>query len=367
MFKLSKAITLTVLLIFGSIGYNFLPALFIYLFPQITWTHSPIVSTIVGVIVGFIISLFISKPIEKAVGSLQEYVETLNASYILFGTVGAILGLIVAWLLSIGLIALNFPVFSDVIPLILTVVLAYFGFGFFSSRREEIRRLFMQRSEEVNDNQVLPNNEGDNFHKYKVLDTSVIIDGRILDIVQSGFIEGVFVVSHYVLQELQHIADSSDSLKRVRGRRGLDILNALQKEERVTVEMDESEIPEAEEVDIKLIYLAKNLDGVVMTNDYNLNKVSEFHNVQVLNINELANALKPVVIPGESMRVLIVKEGTERQQGVAYLDDGTMVVVEEGKFHINEQKDVIVTSALQTNAGRMIFAKLADEQRVIGN
>lgn len=367
MITLSKAITLTVLLIFGSIGYNFLPALFIYLFPQIMWTHSPIISTIVGVVVGFIISLFISKPIEKAVGRLQEYVETLNASYILFGTVGAILGLIVAWLLSIGLIALNFPVFSDVLPLILTVILAYFGFSFFSSRREEIRRLFMQRSEEVEDNQVLSSNEGDNFHKYKVLDTSVIIDGRILDIVQSGFIEGVFVVSHYVLQELQHIADSSDSLKRVRGRRGLDILNALQKEDRVTVEMDESEIPEAEEVDIKLIYLAKNLDGVVMTNDYNLNKVSEFHNVQVLNINELANALKPVVIPGESMRVLIVKEGTERQQGVAYLDDGTMVVVEEGKFHINEQKDVIVTSALQTNAGRMIFAKLADEQRAIGN
>ena len=169
MIKLSKAITLTVLLIFGSIGYNFLPPLFIYLFPQITWTHSPIISTIVGVVIGFIVSFFISKPIEKAVGRIQDYVETLNASYILFGTVGAILGLIVAWLLSIGLIALNFPVFSDVLPLIFTVVLAYFGFGFFSTRREEIRRLFMQRSEELNDNQVLPSNDGDNFHKYKVL------------------------------------------------------------------------------------------------------------------------------------------------------------------------------------------------------
>ena len=225
----------------------------------------------------------------------------------------------------------------------------------------------MERSEEYEDNQVLERKEGENYQKYKVLDTSVIIDGRILEVIQSGFIEGVFVVSYHVLQELQHIADSSDSLKRVRGRRGLDILNALQKEERVTVEMDEHEIPEAEEVDMKLVHLAKKLDGVVVTNDYNLNKVAEFQNVQVLNINELANALKPVVIPGETMRVLIVKAGTERSQGVAYLDDGTMVVVEEGKHHLNEQKDVIVTSSLQTNAGRMIFAKMEDEQRTIDN
>ncbi len=367
MFTLSKLIALAVVLIFGSIGYNFLPLLFVYLFPQIPWTHSPIISLAVGIVVGLIVSIFVSKPIEKAIRRLQDYFDTLNLSYILFGTVGAIIGLVAAWLVSMGLIAFNLPVLRDVVPLIITVAFAYIGFSFFSSRREEIRRLFMQRSEEIKENQVLDRKEGDNFHKYKILDTSVIIDGRILDIVQSGFIEGVFVVSHYVLQELQHIADSSDSLKRVRGRRGLDILNALQKEERVTVEMDEHDIPEAEEVDMKLVHLAKKLDGVVMTNDYNLNKVSEFHNVQVLNINELANALKPVVIPGESMNVLIVKEGTERQQGVAYLDDGTMVVVEDGKFHINEHKEVIVTSALQTNAGRMIFAKLSDEQRAIGD
>ncbi len=365
MFSLSKVIALAVILIFGSIGYNFLPLLFIYLFPQTLWTHSPIISLIVGLVIGLIISLFVSKPIEKALLRVQEYVETLNVSYILFGMVGAIIGLVVAWLVSLGLIAFNFPVLRDVVPLIITVAFAYIGFSFFSSRREEIRRLFLQRSEEVKENQVLDRNVGENYHKYKVLDTSVIIDGRILDIVQSGFIEGVFVVSHYVLQELQHIADSSDSLKRVRGRRGLDILNALQKEERVTVEMDEHDLPEAEEVDMKLVHLAKKLDGVVMTNDYNLNKVAEFQNVQVLNINELANALKPVVIPGETMQVLIVKEGTERQQGVAYLDDGTMVVVEDGKHHINEQKEVIVTSALQTNAGRMIFAKLANGQRAI--
>lgn len=367
MFTLSKVIAIGIALVFGSIGYNFLPQLFIRLFPHIEWTHSPLVSMILGIIIGLIVSLFISKPIEKALQRFQDYMATLNVSYILFGTVGAIIGLIVAGLISLALIAFNLPILSDVVPLILILGFAYVGFGVGSSRREEIRRMFMARSEEIKENEVLDRNEGENYHKYKILDTSVIIDGRILEIVQSGFIEGVFVVSHYVLQELQHIADSSDSLKRVRGRRGLDILNALQKEERISVEMDDHELPESSEVDMKLVHLAKKIDGVVMTNDYNLNKVAEFQNVQVLNINELANALKPVVIPGESMHVLIVKEGTERAQGVAYLDDGTMVVVEDGKNHINEQRKVIVTSALQTNAGRMIFAKLENEQRNIGN
>lgn len=367
MFTLSKLIALAIVLVFGSIGYNFLPQLFLYIFPQFEWIQTSIFGLVIGIIIGLVISLFASKPIEKAIERLQEYISTLNVSYILFGTVGAILGLIVAGLVSIPLMAVNFPIVSDVVPIMLTFLFAYLAFGFGSSRREEIRRLFMSRSEDKEENQVLERKEDGNYQKYKILDTSVIIDGRILEVIQSGFVEGVFVVSYHVLQELQHIADSSDSLKRVRGRRGLDILNALQKEERISVEMDEQEIPEADEVDMKLVHLAKKLDGVVMTNDYNLNKVAEFQNVQVLNINELANALKPVVIPGESMRVLIVKEGTERSQGVAYLDDGTMVVVEEGKHHINEQKDVIVTSSLQTNAGRMIFAKLQEEQRSISN
>jgi len=365
MFSLSKLIGLAITLVFGSIGYNFLPDLFIYLFPQITWTHTSIFSMIVGLIIGFFASKLFSRPIEDAIYRVQDYVSTLNASYILFGTLGAIIGLVVAWLISLALIAFNLPVLRDVVPLIITVLFAYFGFSFGSSRREEIRRIFMPRSEEKEENGVLDRKEGENYRKYKVLDTSVIIDGRILDVIRSGFLEGVFVISFYVLKELQHIADSSDSLKRVRGRRGLDILNALQKEEGVTVKMDEHEIPESDEVDMKLVHLAKKLDGAVITNDYNLNKVAEFQNVPVLNINELANTVKPVVIPGETMRVLIVKEGTERSQGVAYLDDGTMVVVEEGKHHINEQLDVIVTSSLQTNAGRMIFAKLKDEQRAI--
>ena len=365
MFTLSKVIGLSIILIFGSTGYNLLPQLFETILPQVKWIQSPFVSMIIGTILGFLVSVVISKPIERALRKTQEHLATISASYIIYGTAGAIAGLILAWLISLPIVALNIVVVSNYVPIILSMIAAFIGFEFSSSRREEIRRLFMTRSEEKEDNEVLDRKEGDNFYKYKILDTSVIIDGRILEIIEAGFIEGVFVVSYHVLKELQHIADSSDSLKRVRGRRGLDILNALQKNERVEVKMDEHEIPEADEVDMKLVVLAKMLDGVVVTNDYNLNKVAEFQNVQVLNINELANALKPVVIPGEMMRVLIVKEGTERAQGVAYLDDGTMIVVEEGKHHINEQKDVIVTSSLQTNAGRMIFAKLANETRAI--
>lgn len=368
MFSMSKIIILGIMLIFGSIGFNFFPDLFIYLFPYTTWTHTSIFSMIVGVVIGFIVGIFVSDTIDKKMKNIQEYFASLNVSYILFGTLGAIIGLIVTWLLNASLLRpLSLPIISDVLTVIITVIGAYIGFEVFSSRREEIRHLFIPRSKEESNKKVLDRKDGEKYYKYKVLDTSVIIDGRILDIIQSGFLEGIFIVSSYVLQELQHIADSADSLKRVRGRRGLDILNALQKEEGITVKMDERQLAEIDEVDMKLVYLAKELDGAVVTNDYNLNKVSEFQNVPVLNINELANTLKPVVIPGETMRVQIVKEGTERAQGVAYLDDGTMVVVEEGKYHLNEIRDVVVTSALQTNAGRMIFAKFENGNQAISD
>ncbi|MDN6730608.1 MAG: PIN/TRAM domain-containing protein [Atopostipes suicloacalis] len=368
MFSMSKKILLGIMLIFGSIGSNFFPDLFIYLFPSSAWTHTSIFSMIVGVVLGFLVGIFISETIGRKIKKTQAFFDSLNVSYMLFGTLGAIIGLIITWLVNASLLRpLSLPIISDVLTVIITVVGAYIGFELFSSRREEIRRLFIPRSKEELNNEVLDRKDGERYYKHKVLDTSVIIDGRILDIIQSGFLEGVFVVSSYVLQELQHIADSADSLKRVRGRRGLDILNALQKETDITVKMDERQFAEIDEVDMKLVYLAKELDGAVVTNDYNLNKVAEFQNVPVLNINELANTLKPVVIPGETMRVQIVKEGTERAQGVAYLDDGTMVVVEEGKHHLNETRDVIVTSALQTNAGRMIFAKFKDEKQAISD
>lgn len=194
-----------------------------------------------------------------------------------------------------------------------------------------------------------------------LLDTSVIIDGRIADICKTKFIEGKFVIPRFILKELQAIADSSDSLKRNRGRRGLDILNKIQKSTNIGVKIHEADFPEVPEVDSKLVKLAKILNAKVFTNDYNLNKVAELQGVVVLNINELANALKPIVLPGEIMKVKIIKEGKEHSQGVAYLDDGTMIVVDNGKTRIGQACKVCVTSVLQTQAGRMIFAKLEKE------
>jgi uncharacterized protein YacL len=192
---------------------------------------------------------------------------------------------------------------------------------------------------------------------YKILDTSVIIDGRIADIAETGFLDGIIVTPQFVLRELQLVADSADSLKRNRGRRGLDILQRLQKVATLTIQIVEDDFPAVREVDLKLIELAKLYEGKIITNDFNLNKVAQLQGVQVLNINELANSLKPIVLPGETMRVFILKEGKEYNQGVAYLDDGTMVVVDNARKMIGKTIDVSVTSVLQTTAGKMIFGK----------
>ena len=195
----------------------------------------------------------------------------------------------------------------------------------------------------------------------KVIDTSVIIDGRIVDVCEAGFIEGTFIIPQFILQELQHIADSTDSLRRTRGRRGLDILHKIQKMTTITVKIVDEDFPQIKEVDAKLVALARLMGAKIITNDFNLNKVAELQGVTVLNLNELANAVKPVVLPGERMNIFIAKEGKESSQGVGYLDDGTMVVVDNARRRINQQTDVIVTSVLQTTAGRMIFAKLKED------
>ena len=196
--------------------------------------------------------------------------------------------------------------------------------------------------------------------RYKILDTSVIIDGRIADLCDTGFIDGTLVIPQFVLKELQLVADSGDSMKRNRGRRGLDILQKVQKMSGVEVTISDMDYPEVREVDLKLIELARTLQGKIVTNDFNLNKVAQLRGVEVLNINELANALKPVVLPGEIMKVFILKEGKEYNQGVAYLDDGTMVVVDNARKMISKTIDVVVTSVLQTTAGKMIFGRYID-------
>lgn len=202
-------------------------------------------------------------------------------------------------------------------------------------------------------------------HSFKILDTSVIIDGRIADIAETGFIDGSIVIPQFVLRELQLVADSSDSMKRNRGRRGLDVLQRIQKMPQLNVQIIEDDFPNIREVDMKLVELGKLYDCKIVTNDFNLNKVAQLHRVEVLNINELANALKPVVLPGEQMRVFILKEGKEYNQGVAYLDDGTMVVVDNARKMISKTIDIAVTSVLQTTAGKMIFGRFDERTHVV--
>ncbi|AEJ44951.1 PilT protein domain protein [Alicyclobacillus acidocaldarius subsp. acidocaldarius Tc-4-1] len=235
---------------------------------------------------------------------------------------------------------------------------AYLGLRIGFTKREELWNLLAGRlSRDRDRSDGKDKKSGLRPGDAKLLDTSVIIDGRIADLVETGFLDGTLVIPSFVLAELQHIADSSDALKRNRGRRGLDILNRIQKESKVQVQIVETDFDDIQEVDAKLVRLAKQMRGKVVTNDFNLNKICELQGVQVLNINDLANALKPVVLPGEELQVHVIKDGKEHNQGVAYLDDGTMIVIEGGREYIGGKITVLVTSVLQTSAGRMIFAK----------
>jgi uncharacterized protein YacL len=283
---------------------------------------------------------------------LELVLRRVHLKEVILGGVGLIAGLIVANLISFSA--------SSIIPdksqtiyrlayILLNLGTAYLGVTVTLSRKNDFKWIWGGTSAEESE-------EGGQ-ENFKILDTSVIIDGRIADICETGFIEGTLVIPRFVLRELQHIADSSDPLKRGRGRRGLDILNKIQKKIKVGVHIHDKDFPEVREVDAKLIKLAKHLKGKVLTNDFNLNKVAELQGVEVLNINELANAVKPVVLPGEDMNVQVIKDGKEFGQGVAYLDDGTMVVVDNGREHMGQRIDVLVTSVLQTTAGRMIFAR----------
>ncbi len=277
---------------------------------------------------------------------------------IVIGTAGLIVGLLISALL--GMILQDFHPFGTLLTVLSAVVFGYLGISVPTRKRDEATVTFgFFRSKTVKNEETAAaaQSEYTGSSQPKVLDTSVIIDGRIADIVKAGFLEGPLVIGRFVLEELQHIADSADVLKRNRGRRGLDILNRIQKELGAEVRIYEQAVGEGLEVDAKLVKLAKVLGGKVVTNDYNLNKVAELQGVPVLNINELANAVKPAVLPGEEMTVTVLKEGKEIGQGVAYLEDGTMIVVDGGRRHIGDTIGVTVTSVLQTAAGRMIFVK----------
>jgi uncharacterized protein YacL len=285
----------------------------------------------------------------------EESLVKIPIADILFGSIGLIIGLVIAFLIGYALTSIKVPILNTVAPFLLTLLFGYLGSQVGLKKRNEILSLFTRMKKKSGEEDSNSNIEDRNA--LKILDTSVIIDGRIADICQTGFLEGTIVIPQFVLEELQHIADSSDVLKRNRGRRGLDILNRIQNELSVNVQIYEGDFEDIQEVDSKLVKLAKLTNGIVVTNDFNLNKVCEFQKVAVLNINDLANAVKPVVLPGEEMTVQVIKDGKEQNQGVAYLDDGTMIVVEGGRDHIGKHITVLVTSVLQTSAGRMIFAK----------
>lgn len=364
---LRKIVQICFLILGGTIGIFFIPPLFkLVSLDTVIWINNPYVSAIIGALIFYLITFWAIDHIVNIIKWMEDLLIKAPVTDIIFGSVGLISGLIVAFLAGLAINQMELPFIKSFVPIILTLILGYLGFQVGFKRRDELSHLFTTNRAAKKQVAVEPvtTEQGSNI---KILDTSVIIDGRIADICQTGFLDGVIVIPQFVLAELQHIADSSDTLKRNRGRRGLDILNRLQKEIDIEVQMYEGDFEDIQEVDSKLIKLAKMLDGIVVTNDYNLNKVSEFQNVPVFNINALANAIKPVVIPGETMDVLVMKDGTERQQGVAYLDDGTMVVVEDGKHFMNKRINVIVTSALQTAAGRMIFAKPSHSQTTINN
>jgi uncharacterized protein YacL len=315
---------------------------------------------------GGLIFYFFSFPFVEPITNLnlriEKYLSTRSPGWIIFGSIFLIGGLILANIISIPFYMMSSLIFNTIIPLILMIIFGFIGFRIGTTRRNDWRNFHLSKRTKSNDKldsdgEIIERSTEKEFYPYKILDTSVIIDGRVHQLAQTGFLEGKIMIPDFVVHELQLISDSSDNQKRERGRRGLDILNEMKMDQTIKYETTTRDYDNIPEVDNKLLKLAKEIGGAVLTNDYNLNKVSEFQNVKVLNINELAKVLKPMVLPGESMTVKVIKEGTEREQGVAYLEDGTMVVVEEGKYFLNKTLDVIVTSALQTDAGKMIFAK----------
>ncbi|MFJ6209633.1 PIN/TRAM domain-containing protein [Lysinibacillus sp. NPDC092081] len=361
---MKKFVQIAFLLIGGALGLVFLPPLYELLhLSSNPWLDNPYVSVALGALLLFTLSFAFSDYFVRLISWMEEVLFKVPVGDLLFGTLGLIIGLIVAYFLGFAIDSIDLPKFTKVLPIILSFVLGYLGFRVGFKKRDELIQLFTLRGNNTKKKLTEGVEPQEARGNYKLLDTSVIIDGRIADISETGFIEGTLVVPQFVLTELQHIADSSDTLKRTRGRRGLDILKKLQDERTTKVEITEEDFEDVQEVDLKLVRLAKKRgnDTQIVTNDFNLNKVCELHHVKVLNINDLANAVKPVVIPGEDMQVMVIKDGKEHNQGVAYLDDGTMIVVEGGRSYIGQAITVTVTSVLQTSAGRMIFAKPKDD------
>jgi uncharacterized protein YacL len=305
---------------------------------------------LVGALIGLVLTPYVTV---RPFLALRKRIRQAPAQQLLAAVIGLVVGLIIAALSSFPLSLLP-PPFSQILPFAAAVLFGYLGMMVMITRQHDILSIVRGQLPSRGESPEVGGNGG----RPVLLDTSVIIDGRIADISHTGFIEGEMLVPRFVLNELQHIADSADTLRRNRGRRGLDMLHRLQNESVTPVRVTDMDVEGVREVDDKLVLLAKRLRCPIITNDYNLNRVAELQGIRVLNINELANAVKALFLPGESFAVRVVQEGKEVGQGVGYLDDGTMVVVEDGKPYVSQEVEVMVTKVLQTAAGRMLFARL---------
>lgn len=331
--------------------------------PAAQWTFIVTCALITGIL-AYAIAPWLIQVVGRMMAWFETALQKTPIQDLVVGAVGLIIGLIIASLL--GATLSRIPFIGGYLPLVCSLLFGYLGLSVGVKKKEELLSLlsslrFGKDKDRIHRSDPLASARRATC---KILDTSVIIDGRIADIVQTGFIEGTIIIPSFVLEELRHVADSSDILKRNRGRRGLDILNKIQKETKIPVEFPDWDTDEVTEVDDKLVKIAQHYKGMVITNDFNLNKVAELKGVQVLNINDLANAVKPVVLPGEEMLVSVIKDGKESGQGVGYLDDGTMIVIDGGRRYIGQNVGVLVTSVLQTSAGRMIFAKPKIDKKV---
>ncbi len=296
----------------------------------------------------------------RPANALRSSLRQIPTVQLMAATVGLAVGLTIAALLAYPLSLLPNP-FGTVLPFVGVIVMGYLGVTMMVMRHREILTFFRLQTEsqdrpDLPKLPLLDKDRGDGFAQMMLLDTSVIIDGRIADVAETGFLWAILAVPRFILNELQYIADSAEVLRRNRGRRGLEVLDRLQQIENVVIEFLDQDPSEAQQVDEKLVYLGREMSAAIVTNDYNLNRVAKLQGVRVLNINELANAVKSVVLPGEEMSIHVIQEGKEANQGVGYLDDGTMVVVEQGRRSLGAQISVRVTKVLQTNAGRLIFA-----------
>ena len=312
-----------------------------------------VASGVLSGIIFLLLSKRIANAIERGIRKLEGIVSEASPVRITSGVIGLIIGLVIAVLLSVLISSIPINWISLPLTVIVYIIFGFLGWSLGFRKQFDFSLLFSlgKKSDSAA-------KETETFVAPKILDTSVIIDGRIFDISKTGIFEGDILIPEFVLVELQHIADSADSMKRTKGRRGLDILGKMQTELSGQVRISDIDFDDTQEVDLKLIKLAKLLNGKIVTTDYNLNKVASVHKVEVFNINELSNAVKPVLLPGEELRCTIIKDGKEQRQGIAYLEDGTMIVVEGGRGRIGEELNVVVTSVLQTAAGRMIFAKI---------